>query len=160
MEDTMKVILKGGSEKANISIQDFFLKNILPILGSEIAIEETGRTIVVHRKRGEGRVPDQFDDPTAEVIVELSMEAILLALDPKTPREVLVAAAGDFLDEAEAIRWLVTHALPFSVEFYTCAYLRGGEAAVSKTPCDMCGSTEHLTASDGCCPGCGRKLGA
>lgn len=115
----MKVINKGGG-LLNKEIEDFFMKNIFPILKFGIAIEPSKSVITVHEKNGEEVITSI--DPTAEVIVELSEEARNLAMDLNTPVEVLQKKSGDFFDEALAIRKIEELDPIFSREYYTCRY--------------------------------------
>lgn len=114
----MKVILKGGVD--NFKIGEFSYNNILPILDFGIAIEPSDRIITVYEKK-DGSVVE-YIDPTAEVIVELLPEVISMAKDGKVSEEMLREKAGEFLDEAMAIRKIEELKRDFSVEYYSCRY--------------------------------------
>ena len=115
----MKVILKGGSKEKNEEIKKVFLEKIYPILNFGIAIEPSDSVITVYEKGSEEK---KYVDPTAEVIVELTEEARNLAMNLKTPIEVLRQKSGNFYDEALAIREIETLKPAFSVEYYLCRY--------------------------------------
>lgn len=117
----MKVIEKGGSKEKNKEIEEFFMKNIFPMLNFGIAFEPSSNVITVHEKLKDGTVKT-YEDPTAEVIVELTEEAKNLALNLGVNVEDLKKKTGNFHDEALAIRALETMELPFSIEYYTCRY--------------------------------------
>lgn len=115
----MKVILKGGSEEKNKEIERFFLIKIFPILNFGIAIEKSNRKITVFEKKN-GEIVE-YIDPTAEVIVELPLEAINIIKSGGTAFE-LAQVSGDFYDEAVAIRAIERLRPNFSIEYYSCRY--------------------------------------
>jgi len=115
----MKVILKGGSEKKNKEMEQFFLAKIFPILKFGIAIEKSDRKIMVFEKKN-GEILEYLD-PTAEVIVELPMEAINIIKSGGTAFE-LAQMSGAFYDEAVAIRAIERLRPNFSIEYYSCRY--------------------------------------
>lgn len=115
----MKIILKGGSEEKNKEMELFFMKNIFPILNFGIAIEKSDRKITVFEKKGSEVM--EYIDPTAEVIVELPMEAINIIKRGGTAFE-LAQVSGDFYDEALAIREVNFLQPNFSIEYYSCRY--------------------------------------
>lgn len=120
----MKVIIKcGGDYFLQQKIRSFFFENILPVLDWEIAIELTNRSIYVFDKiKGENR--GDFDC-TVEIIVELNKIAISMALNKEVSKDMLKKEAGDFFDEAIAIRKIEELNPFFSREYYSCDYRRG-----------------------------------
>ena len=96
----MKVVLKGANR--NKEIENFFMENIFPILDFGIAIEPSGNIITVYKKNG--NKVEEFIDPTAEVVVELSGEVINLIKDKNISDDLLREKAGNFFDEALAIK--------------------------------------------------------
>ncbi|XLQ19619.1 MAG: hypothetical protein ACKUBY_03435 [Candidatus Moraniibacteriota bacterium] len=149
----MKVILKGGSSEMNGKIEKFFMSKILPILNFGIAIESSDAVITVYEKKKDGTV-DEYVDPTAEVIVELTEEARNLAKDGEVADVLLKQRAGDFYDEAQAIKEIEALSPPFSVEYYSCRYTPPNNK-VSEPECEIHGSIEHMQSANGKCPGCG-----
>ena len=119
----MKVVLKAIPFRSN-EIRYFFLENILPILNYGIAFEYSKNTISVYEKKG-ARCK-VFNDPTAEIVVELNHETILLAKNLSTDPLLLKKEAGDFYDEALAIREIEKLKPKFSREYYSCSYSFGG----------------------------------
>lgn len=117
----MKVILKGGSFERNDEIERFFMDNIFPMLEFGIAIESSNSIIIVHEKK-KGGVVEKYVDPTAEVIVELTEEVRNLAKDGETSDDILKQKAGEFYDEARAIKKIEELRPLFSVEYYSCRY--------------------------------------
>lgn len=117
----MKVILKGGSFEKNREIEKFFMEYIFPILEFGIAIEDSTGKIFVYEKKGAGTV-ERYVDPTAEVVVELTQEAINLVKDGNADNEKLKRKSGKFYDEALAIIQIESLRPPFSVEYYSCRY--------------------------------------
>lgn len=114
----MKVVLKGVNR--NKEIENFFMENILPILEFGIAIEPSDRVITVYKKNGDKI--EEYIDPTAEVIVEISGELISLIKNGNISDELLREKAGDFFDEALAIKKIEELKRNFSVEYYFCRY--------------------------------------
>lgn len=115
----MKVIVKGAG-LLDEEIEEFFMKNILPVLNFGIAIEHSSGIISVHEKV-DGEIISSID-PTAEVVVELTEEARNLAKDMNAPVDVLREKSGDFFDEAMAIRKIEELKPVFSIEYYSCRY--------------------------------------
>jgi hypothetical protein len=150
----MKVILKGGSPGKNEEIKKFFMSKIFPILDFGIAIEPSGAVITVYEKKKDGTV-DEYVDPTAEVIVELTEDARNMAMDPKIDADELKKYTGDFQDEALAIKVLQSLELDFSLEYYSCRY-KPPTGLKSEPECKVHGSIEHMQSSTGECPGCGK----
>lgn len=150
----MKVILKGGSPEKNEEIKTFFMSKIFPILDFGIAIEPSDAVITVFEKKKDGSV-DEYVDPTAEVIVELTEEARNMAMDPKINADELKKYTGDFQDEALAIKVLQSMRLNFSIEYYSCRYKPPAEEK-TEPECEVHGSIEHMQSSTGKCPGCGK----
>ncbi|MCK5474972.1 MAG: hypothetical protein KAI71_00130 [Candidatus Pacebacteria bacterium] len=128
------------------------MEKIFPILDFGIAFESSSNVIIIHEKK-DGMVK-KYIDSTAEVIVELTEEARNLAKDGKVSNEELKVKAGEFFDEALAIREIERLQPLFSVEYYSCQYTPINE--IMEIGCDMCGSIEHMQSTDGKCPGCGR----
>ncbi len=116
----MKVIFKGGSPKKNNEIEAFFVGEIFPILSFGIAIERSNAVIIVHEKKSNGAV-ETYIDPTAEVIVELTEKVRNLAKNG-TCDDTLKEVAGNFYDEALAIKRIEELKPSFSVEYYSCRY--------------------------------------
>ena len=117
----MKVVSKG--DFMNDSICAFFHKNVLPILEYGIAFEKSRSCITVYQKKEVGC--DIYTDPTAEIFVELSHEVILLSKNLNTVLSYLKEQAGDFYDEALAIREIERLDPGFSREYYSCSYTFG-----------------------------------
>ncbi|MCD4762162.1 hypothetical protein K8R32_04365 [bacterium] len=151
----MKVILKGGSTEKNEEIKKFFMDKIFPILDFGIAIEPSDAVITVFEKKKDGTV-DEYVDPTAEVIVELTEEAKNMAMNPKVDADKLKKYTGDFQDEALAIKILQSMRLNFSLEYYSCRYKPPTDVK-SKPECEVHDSIEHMQSVTGKCPGCGKR---
>jgi len=118
----MKVIIKCGNDRfLSDRITKFFLENILPVLDAEIAIEyTTNNTVYVYKKN------DQINiDKTVEIIVELTEEVRIMALEKKFSVETLKIKSGKFYDEVMAIRKIEEINPFFSREYYSCNYRRG-----------------------------------
>lgn len=123
----MKVIIKCGQKQFYENwITKFFLENILPELDSEMAIESTTVDIGIHNKN-KNKGGCCGIDHTVEVIVELTEDARMAALDEDVSIEVLKEKSGKFFDEALAIRKIEQLKPPFSREYYSCNYRRGTE---------------------------------
>lgn len=101
-------------------MRNFFLRHIMPILNEVIAIELSDSNIIIYNKADGGA--DPIVDPTAEVIVELSLETIRLAKNLKTKKRLLRRKSAKFFDEALAIRKIEELKPNFSVEYYSCNY--------------------------------------
>jgi len=114
----MKVVLKGANR--NKEIENFFMENIFPILDFGIAIEPSGNIITVYKKNG--NKVEEFIDPTAEVVVELSGEVINLIKDKNISDDLLREKAGNLFDEALAIKKIEELKPNFSIEYYSCRY--------------------------------------
>lgn len=125
----MKVILKGGSHEKNEEIKKFFMAKIFSVLNFGIAFEPSDAVITVYEKKKGGTV-EEYVDPTAEVIVELTENAKNLALNLGVEIDELKKVTGNFHDEALAIRLLETLRLPFSIEYYVCRYTPKAESLV------------------------------
>ena len=150
----MKVILKGGSPEKNDEIKKFFMNKIFPILNFGIAFEPSNAVITVYKKQDNGTI-DDYVDPTAEVIVELTEEARNLAKDGEVSDDFLRHKSGEFYDEAKAIKEIEKLRPSFSLEYYSCRYTPPPDE-ISEPECEAHGSIEHMQSSDGKCPGCGK----
>ncbi len=150
----MKVILKGGSPEMNDEIEKFFMNKIFPILNFGIAIEPSDAVITVYKKQEDGTI-DEYVDPTAEVIVELTEEARNFAKDGEVSNDILKQRSGEFYDEAQAIKEIEKLRPSFSLEYYSCRYTPSPNGT-SEPECEVHGSIEHMQSADGKCPGCGK----
>lgn len=127
----MKVIIKcGGDHFKPAEAKKFFLEEIYPILDFGIALEFSYESIFVYEKmkmkRGTKR--KNYTDYTVEIIVELTEESRIMALDKNVSEIKLQQKSGKFFDEAMAIRKIEELNPFFSREYYSCNYAPGSNA--------------------------------